>query len=148
MIRRPPRSTRTDTLFPYTTLFRSAGRRDALTDAARKGARALAVEIAFKPVADSLVKQQAGPAGAEQHGEFARGGIDRAQIDERLVQRFVDRAVPLRGFEQMIVHITAAEAEIAALAPPILLDHDRDVQTHERADVGCEEAIGRAHVGT
>src|SRR3546814_10062382 len=33
MIRRPPRSTRTDTLFPYTTLFRSdvdlAGRRRA-----------------------------------------------------------------------------------------------------------------------
>src|SRR3546814_4905077 len=27
MIRRPPRSTRTDTLFPYTTLFRSAPRR-------------------------------------------------------------------------------------------------------------------------
>src|SRR3546814_2137118 len=29
MIRRPPRSTRTDTLFPYTTLFRSP-RREAL----------------------------------------------------------------------------------------------------------------------
>src|SRR3546814_5808875 len=28
MIRRPPRSTRTDTLFPYTTLFRSAIRRN------------------------------------------------------------------------------------------------------------------------
>src|SRR3546814_2292005 len=27
MIRRPPRSTRTDTLFPYTTLFRSAEKR-------------------------------------------------------------------------------------------------------------------------
>src|SRR3546814_4224005 len=26
MIRRPPRSTRTDTLFPYTTLFRAADR--------------------------------------------------------------------------------------------------------------------------
>src|SRR3546814_17824797 len=26
MIRRPPRSTRTDTLFPYTTLFRSTGK--------------------------------------------------------------------------------------------------------------------------
>src|SRR3546814_13564909 len=26
MIRRPPRATRTDTLFPYTTLFRSRGR--------------------------------------------------------------------------------------------------------------------------
>src|SRR3546814_20269284 len=29
MIRRPPRSTRTDTLFPYTTLFRSLQRRHA-----------------------------------------------------------------------------------------------------------------------
>src|SRR3546814_7457707 len=28
MIRRPPRSTRTDTLFPYTTLFRSPARRE------------------------------------------------------------------------------------------------------------------------
>src|SRR3546814_1788131 len=35
MIRRPPRSTRTDTLFPYTTLFRSAAaprRPDRATD--------------------------------------------------------------------------------------------------------------------
>src|SRR3546814_3467464 len=29
MIRRPPRSTRTDTLFPYTTLFRSRAGREA-----------------------------------------------------------------------------------------------------------------------
>src|SRR3546814_6346008 len=29
MIRRPPRSTRTDTLFPYTTLFRSVRRAEA-----------------------------------------------------------------------------------------------------------------------
>src|SRR3546814_13130586 len=28
MLRRPPRSTRTDTLFPYTTLFRSGRERD------------------------------------------------------------------------------------------------------------------------
>src|SRR3546814_2438638 len=31
MIRRPPRSTRTDTLFPYTTLFRSPQRESAPT---------------------------------------------------------------------------------------------------------------------
>src|SRR3546814_16355711 len=30
MIRRPPRSTRTDTLFPYTTLFRSTGHRSGV----------------------------------------------------------------------------------------------------------------------
>src|SRR3546814_7014132 len=33
MIRRPPRSTRTDTLFPYTTLFRSKG---AISDAFKR----------------------------------------------------------------------------------------------------------------
>src|SRR3546814_12865040 len=35
MIRRPPRSTRTDTLFPYTTLFRSDGRPDLYLLSAR-----------------------------------------------------------------------------------------------------------------
>src|SRR3546814_15329420 len=38
MIRRPPRSTRTDTLFPYTTLFRSTAdetRDDAIEETAR-----------------------------------------------------------------------------------------------------------------
>src|SRR3546814_366281 len=34
MIRRPPRSTRTDTLFPYTTLFRSGRAAEALGDRA------------------------------------------------------------------------------------------------------------------
>src|SRR3546814_7083039 len=37
MRRRPPRSTRTDTLFPYTTLFRSVRRREALSQGGRGG---------------------------------------------------------------------------------------------------------------
>src|SRR3546814_3782928 len=37
MIRRPPRSTRTDTLFPYTTLFRSAVLLALWESAARAG---------------------------------------------------------------------------------------------------------------
>src|SRR3546814_3546283 len=41
MIRRPPRSTRTDTLFPYTTLFRSPPRH--AVDAGDRVARASAV---------------------------------------------------------------------------------------------------------
>src|SRR3546814_2900526 len=40
MIRRPPRSTRTDTLFPYTTLFRSVV--DEMTRQARREGGALA----------------------------------------------------------------------------------------------------------
>src|SRR3546814_6284217 len=40
MIRRPPRSTRTDTLFPYTTLFRSAlGLRRCLPEDRGEGAQ-------------------------------------------------------------------------------------------------------------
>src|SRR3546814_20289371 len=40
MLRRPPRSTRSDTLFPYTTLFRS--RRGDLEDQVAQAARAAA----------------------------------------------------------------------------------------------------------
>src|SRR3546814_14575419 len=43
MIRRPPRSTRTDTLFPYTTLFRASG----------EGAQRLAAEL-FLDVVGSI----------------------------------------------------------------------------------------------
>src|SRR3546814_1997687 len=39
MIRRPPRSTRTDTLFPYTTLFRSRFRSSIVSAPRRKSAR-------------------------------------------------------------------------------------------------------------
>src|SRR3546814_2428638 len=39
MIRRPPRSTRTDTLFPYTTLFRSCSPGSSCARAARSWAR-------------------------------------------------------------------------------------------------------------
>src|SRR3546814_13147146 len=39
MIRRPPRSTRTDTLFPYTTLFRAADAVEKIEQIPRRGAR-------------------------------------------------------------------------------------------------------------
>src|SRR3546814_12977036 len=41
MIRRPPRSTRTDTLFPYTTLFRSLGERHPARDPHASESRSL-----------------------------------------------------------------------------------------------------------
>src|SRR3546814_6623333 len=44
MIRRPPRSTRTDTLFPYTTLFRSLRRRFAR----RGGGLAIFLLVGFR----------------------------------------------------------------------------------------------------
>src|SRR3546814_18628765 len=55
MIRRPPRSTRTDTLFPYTTLFRSS-----------QGAGGLWIDRQRKARAEPLV-----PSGT---GALRRGG--------------------------------------------------------------------------
>src|SRR3546814_2884581 len=52
MIRRPPRSTRTDTLFPYTTLFRSdeaGGFVDAREELRRNDRREQAVEVEIIP---------------------------------------------------------------------------------------------------
>src|SRR3546814_20494918 len=63
MIRRPPRSTRTDTLFPYTTLFRSrSGSHDRPTGS-RQGLRAClgghAACVAGAP--DAAASRLAGP---------------------------------------------------------------------------------------
>src|SRR3546814_10422395 len=79
MIRRPPRSTRTDTRFPYTTLFRSLlHRRQGLSDegvaSARRcpaGARAADGEPA-----------SAGRRGDDLHRAAAsrgRGGVERSE---------------------------------------------------------------------
>src|SRR3546814_330809 len=57
MIRRPPRSTRTDTLFPYTTLFRSQHDGAAERDAG-------AVERQRRPA-----PQRHAQVDAEEHGE-------------------------------------------------------------------------------
>src|SRR3546814_17874367 len=47
MLRRPPRSTRTDTLFPYTTLFRSATHCRIDPDKRRRGARRGGAGLSF-----------------------------------------------------------------------------------------------------
>src|SRR3546814_10970017 len=69
MIRRPPRSTRTDTLFPYTTLFRSAPCRKR-----RKMAQAETPVIV-------LVRPQLG----ENIGKAARAMLNFGLTEMRLV---------------------------------------------------------------
>src|SRR3546814_18010715 len=70
MIRRPPRSTRTDTLFPHTTLFRSDLRRQRVLGAAQA--------VAFGLERRRHVARQCGEIGAEllppaQRGEHVAG---------------------------------------------------------------------------
>src|SRR3546814_11827364 len=62
MIRRPPRSTRTDTLFPYTTLFRSrVGRQRRIGEA-----RSAVIEIVDRAAADEAFQPFVEDAGLEQ----------------------------------------------------------------------------------
>src|SRR3546814_12877471 len=77
MIRRPPRSTRTDTLFPYTTLFRSeaaalagGGRTHLLLPGHELGARKRTVAIAV----DRREARRDGslPPGIDHHVEFVQ----------------------------------------------------------------------------
>src|SRR3546814_3196605 len=69
MIRRPPRSTRTDTLFPYTTLFRSDQTgADPLPDPDQ---RAIGVIDRVTRLAD-----------ADRHGEGEEGGMAQERSEE------------------------------------------------------------------
>src|SRR3546814_7565143 len=64
MIRRPPRSTRTDTLFPYTTLFRSRAGRATADRAYRSAPRAAS---ALPPVDADERAGRVGGGGAREH---------------------------------------------------------------------------------
>src|SRR3546814_12259612 len=89
MLRRPPRSTRTDTLFPYTTLFRS-------DDLARLGG----VEQAHRaPCEDSAIALQIRGPGAVRYLVRERlGDVDRVRVERLDQQRGAARAAVLFGF--------------------------------------------------
>src|SRR3546814_15520903 len=89
MIRRPPRSTRTDTLFPYTTLFRSVA-----ADAGDAGARACRVQ------ADALRRESAGLRGCGDEAEAVSGrhprrppALLRGRAHRRAEERSEERRV-------------------------------------------------------
>src|SRR3546814_225937 len=85
MLRRPPRSTRTDTLFPYTTLFRSALRRivtggtpddDGVKDILALCKKEHGAEgIALEPAALEAAHLPAAPAGGESIALASVGDI-------------------------------------------------------------------------
>src|SRR3546814_10166926 len=97
MIRRPPRSTRTDTLFPYTTLFRSHGAARRLLAVAQRGvedqhalgavAAARLLPLRCPHACHCLLCPRVGrPAGAPRRRQLRssrpralafRGGVDR-----------------------------------------------------------------------
>src|SRR3546814_15142701 len=86
MLRRPPRSTRTDTLFPYTTLFRSRPPRHRLRTRGRglRGSYSFRVSLdrrADRPLMAERILYLAvavPPEHIVERHHDARAGIDRA----------------------------------------------------------------------
>src|SRR3546814_15108499 len=76
MIRRPPRSTRTDTLFPYTTLFRSGQRQRA-----RAGAQQF--EVGADLYAAAQGDEQALAAVAPAHVDAGGRGFQPRPADRK-----------------------------------------------------------------
>src|SRR3546814_14543361 len=102
MIRRPPRSTRTDTLFPYTTLFRSVGR-----------------DLRLAPVGERygeqiLVAHEADPPPVVGDVEVDFRGLAARQPPRLAVQRHrIDIAVEREGDE-------------TSVGRPAIVDQSRD----------------------
>src|SRR3546814_3145565 len=101
MIRRPPRSTRTDPLFPYTTLFRSL--------AARDGTARLAAELTTAgraPIACGL---------ALHLGDVAFGNIGtKRRLDFTVIGPAVNHASRLQGLTKVLGEPVLASAAFAA----------------------------------
>src|SRR3546814_9928247 len=78
MIRRPPRSTRTDTLFPYTTLFRSKDR--VLDREHRRGIDRLALEHAL---GERALRHEAKHFRQRPSGGVILKAFDRARTEDQ-----------------------------------------------------------------
>src|SRR3546814_11240663 len=76
-IRRPPRSTRTDTLFPYTTLFRSHAHRVILGDRDHEDAALIRVALLVRGAAGhAAVDDGVAAGGADQHVDVDQAAVD------------------------------------------------------------------------
>src|SRR3546814_16602243 len=98
MTRRPPRSTRTDTLVPYTTLFRSPGVEHDLEGADRHDEQDQADDIDPRLGAFRLERRQQG-----EHAE--RTDCDDGQVDEEYPRPgpiVADRAAEDRAEDRQI----------------------------------------------
>src|SRR3546814_12176571 len=115
MIRRPPRSTRTDTLFPYTTLFRSDDEAlDAIRDALDAGGESARQETALLHRAERWRERllEEGDAALAELIE-AHPSADRQQL-RQLVRNTLDerkRNKPPHAFREPLRHLREVPAQ-------------------------------------
>src|SRR3546814_943661 len=102
MIRRPPRSTRTDTLFPYTTLFRSV-----LVLRLREGESRLVVEV--------QLQQRGPPVGVDACPGGVAQGDDVVPDDVADVERLHELVTRRDGRGLLLPHRRGLSARAGGL---------------------------------
>src|SRR3546814_17862924 len=115
MIRRPPRSTRTDTLFPYTTLFRSKSDADPVRRLDHR-----------PPDHRRLVQHQRLGLGRVQVGLVGIGKLAKgraALVEQPFPADRVDPALQLGGIEPVLAKIMEAMGNARAVKPAPRLFH-------------------------
>src|SRR3546814_4091997 len=104
MIRRPPRSTRTDTLFPYTTLFRSDQLAVGEAGAGQHRGHAPVHGVEAVRLAEEVVRRLAAAADARQLGDAVRLDVQfPAGLDDRRRDRVVAAARAQRADLALVV---------------------------------------------
>src|SRR3546814_7853769 len=114
MRRRPPRSTRTDTLFPYTTLFRSDARRILLHDGERRWRyERVPAYQAEHAGADGSGDQVAAPMPGRIVLVRVAGGDSVAQGQELLVMEAMKMELSLKApRDGVVAQVRTAEGEL------------------------------------
>src|SRR3546814_682633 len=151
MIRRPPRSTRTDTLFPYTTLFRSAlfehhvDRDDEQHDPARD-AETVEVDVqeAQQRFAEHREKYEDQPGdddGANRHRPALLRARARRQagIDRRAARWIDDDEQSDEGRDEKIDHGCFGSATWSSMTVAISLPSHRRIVTRRDLSVRTVE---------
>src|SRR3546814_2302938 len=124
MIRRPPRSTRTDTLFPYTTLFRSPG------------------QVVWRPagVGAGRFHRIGGIDGKDETGPEGMGGAEQVAGIHRLAE-------PLHADSEIATHRAVRLCRVPGLCRAAGVVYKRRTDTWRTCPGHAfRSQIGRAHV--
>src|SRR3546814_16587505 len=130
MIRRPPRSTRTDTLFPYTTLFRSPNLRRSRLD--RKVLKAVVYDHCGAAIANPPDEQRSTIQPSGEAVQRLQPILHRAETDAHL-SAFATRVKLAHGQH--------------GLAVGLLIEGKRHVEALRVVGGGGKLEVGRASGG-
>jgi hypothetical protein len=102
----------------------------------------LAVEVGFESVADGFVKQDSGPAGAEDDFHVSSGRGDGVELQDRLARGFVSEVLGgLVALEEVELE-RAASAEVPLGGLFAVFGDDEDIEAGEGLGIGGEGSVG------